>query len=275
MTLGTRWTWEEKVAKVWPSILGNSLCNQTFTECESDRGINPATGFDDSLRAEQDTWNYWSRHGGLRYQVTDELMVYGSYTRSFRAGGFNLRASNTIPLSPYDEERIDAYEFGLKGDWLDNTLRTNLVGFYNRGNDIQRTILVGVIQDQKNAAKGHVAGVEGEVTWLPIEGLTLNSTVGWVDAEYDSFSGVCSTQTVGPCTKGAQLIADLNVSNPGEGSGTGGLWVPGDIPGGVRARARLRLRSRVDLERERKVRVPGSCARGGDVGSAGLGILAG
>ena len=233
MTLGTRWTWEEKVAKVWPSILGNSLCNQTFTECESDRGINPATGFDDSLRAEQDTWNYWSRHGGLRYQVTDDLMVYGSYTRSFRAGGFNLRASNTIPLSPYDEERIDAYEFGLKGDWLDNTLRTNLVGFYNRGNDIQRTILVGVIQDQKNAAKGHVAGVEGEVTWLPIEGLTLNSTVGWVDAEYDSFSGVCSTQTVGPCTKGAQLIADLNVSNPGEGSGTGGLWVPGDIPGGV------------------------------------------
>ena len=86
------------------------------------------------------------------------------------------------------------------------------MAFYNRGNDVQRTILTGVGQDQKNAAKNHVAGVEAEVWWLPIEGLTLNTTVGWVDAEYDGFAGVCSTQTVGPCAKGANLIADLNIT---------------------------------------------------------------
>ena len=224
LTLGTRFTWEEKVGNVYPSTLGDSLCNQEFTECLYG---------DSRRRKDQDTWDYWSHHAGLRYQVNDDLMVYASYTRSFRAGGYNLRASSEIPFSPYDEERIDAYEVGLKGDWLNNTLRTNLTGFYNRGNDIQRTILTGVIQDQSNAAKGHVAGFEGEVWWLPIEGLTLNTTVGWVDAEYDGFAGVCSGQTIGGCAKGTALINDLNISNPGEGSGAGGLWVSGDIPPGV------------------------------------------
>ncbi len=224
MTLGTRYTWEEKVGNVYPSTLGDSLCNQEFTECLYG---------DPRRRQDQDTWDYWSHHAGLRYQVNDDLMVYGSYTRSFRAGGYNLRASSEIPFSPYDEERIDAYEVGLKGDWLNNTLRTNLTGFYNRGKDIQRTILTGVIQDQSNAAKGHVAGFEGEVWWLPIEGLTLNTTVGWVDAEYDNFAGVCSEQTIGACAKGTALIADLNVTNPGEGSGEDGLWVNSDVPAGV------------------------------------------
>ena len=192
LTLGTRWTWEEKVAVVFPFSLGNSLCNATFTECVGD----------ERRRDDQDTWNYWSRHAGLRYQINDDLMVYGSYTRSFRAGGYNLRADIRIPFSPYDEERIDAYELGFKADWLDNTLRTNLSAFYNRGDDIQRTIFVEFIQDQLNAAKAHVAGVEAEVTWLPIEGLTLNSTGGWVDAEYDSYTGVCNgLQTTGPCSK--------------------------------------------------------------------------
>ena len=192
LTLGTRWTWEEKVAVVFPFSLGNSLCNATFTECVGD----------ERRRDDQDTWDYWSRHAGLRYQINDDLMVYGSYTRSFRAGGYNLRADIRSPFSPYDEERIDAYELGFKADWLDNTLRTNLSAFYNRGDDIQRTIFVEFIQDQLNAAKAHVAGVEAEVTWLPIEGLTLNSTVGWVDAEYDSYAGVCNgTQATGPCSK--------------------------------------------------------------------------
>ena len=62
----------------------------------------------------------------LSWKPIDDLLVYGSYSRGYKAGGFNLDRSalgnpvtfsvaNIDPTSlQFDEETVDAYELGLK-----------------------------------------------------------------------------------------------------------------------------------------------------------------
>ncbi|QZD91188.1 TonB-dependent receptor [Qipengyuania aurantiaca] len=62
----------------------------------------------------------------LSYKPVDDLMVYASYSRGYKAGGFNLDRSalgnpvtfNVANIDPatlqFDEETVDAYEIGMK-----------------------------------------------------------------------------------------------------------------------------------------------------------------
>ncbi|MGB3754739.1 MAG: TonB-dependent receptor [Parerythrobacter sp.] len=62
----------------------------------------------------------------LSYKVTPDLLLYGSYSRGYKAGGFNLdRSALSNPLFlnvnaldvgslQFDEETVDAYEIGAK-----------------------------------------------------------------------------------------------------------------------------------------------------------------
>ena len=64
--------------------------------------------------------------GILSWKPIDDLLVYGSYSRGYKAGGFNLDRSalgNPVTLDvdaldpaslQFDEETVDAYEIGLK-----------------------------------------------------------------------------------------------------------------------------------------------------------------
>ncbi len=177
LTGGLRWTWEEKVAVADPLSTGAALCDIEFLRCRQT--------FQD-----QDTWDFVSSHLGVRWQATEDLLLYGTFNRSFRSGGFNLRSFVEFGPGPYGDERVDAWEVGMKGDWLDSTLRTNVSGFYNRRTDKQTTVLIGVQQDVRNDATMHLAGVEAEVLWAPITGLTIATSGGWIDAEYDNFGSL-------------------------------------------------------------------------------------
>jgi iron complex outermembrane recepter protein len=66
----------------------------------------------------------------VSYKPTDDLMVYGSYSRGYKAGGFNLdRSALKVPILPFggqagtqalvgglqfDPETVNAFELGLK-----------------------------------------------------------------------------------------------------------------------------------------------------------------
>lgn len=58
----------------------------------------------------------------LSYKPVDRLLVYASYSRGYKAGGFNLDRSAFNPLAPsvndliFEPETVDAYEAGAKFD---------------------------------------------------------------------------------------------------------------------------------------------------------------
>ena len=125
-------------------------------------------------------------------------MVYASYSTGDQAGGFSLTATSQSQMSPYSPEQAQAFEAGLRSEWLDHRLRVNLTGFWNNYSDLQigafRPVTGGTGQQAfiANSAFERARGVELEATALPIKGLRLNASIGYLDAQYTSFKAALS-----------------------------------------------------------------------------------
>ncbi|MEP5937249.1 MAG: TonB-dependent receptor [Erythrobacter sp.] len=141
-----------------------------------------------------DTWSNFGPKVGFDYRLTDDALVYGSYSKGFKSGGFSVRGSTATALGPFDEESVDAFEIGLKADWFDNRLRTNIAIFQSNYSDLQRTVIRSSTDPNNpqetitdNAANATVKGIEMEVTAVPVDGLQLDFSMGYIDAKYDEF----------------------------------------------------------------------------------------
>ena len=97
--------------------------------------INSANGSFSDKKKESE----WSGTAVLSYKPTDDLMVYGSYSRGYKAGGFNLdRAPLFSPVTlgsttdldvlKFDPEKVDSFEIGAKFDG--RRIDVNVAAFY-------------------------------------------------------------------------------------------------------------------------------------------------
>ena len=129
------------------------------------------------------TFEAFTGRVGADWQIDDARMLYASFGQGFKSGGFN----NTGCDEPYDPEFLDAYEAGLKSEWLDRRLRINLAGFFYDFDDIQVQKIEGLRTFIINAASAEVKGAELEAFGILYEGLTLDATLAWLDAEYTEF----------------------------------------------------------------------------------------
>jgi len=139
-----------------------------------------------------ESWDEFSPKIGLDYRVNDDVLTYVVYSEGFRSGGFNGRNQNLANIGPFDPESVKNYEVGMKGDFLEQTLRLNLAAFYNEYDDKQEEIIEpdgfgGSNTVVRNASSAEIAGVEAEMTWVATADLLFNANLGYLDAEYDDF----------------------------------------------------------------------------------------
>jgi outer membrane receptor protein involved in Fe transport len=74
---------------------------------------------------------------GLQYDVSDNVMVWTVYSEGYRVGGTNRgRGTPTLPLF-YDSDLIENMEFGLKSNWMDDTVQFNATMYQMEWNDMQ------------------------------------------------------------------------------------------------------------------------------------------
>jgi iron complex outermembrane receptor protein len=152
--------------------------------------FGPAGNCSGSADFGQFTWR-----ASLDYEIADGQLVYASYNKGFRSGGFNGRASGPTTLGPYDPETVDAYEVGLKADWLDKTLRTNISAYYSEYNNKQEEIVQrsapGAASPQetvvRNASSATIKGVEIELIAQVTTALTFSTALTYTDAKFNSF----------------------------------------------------------------------------------------
>ena len=130
----------------------------------------------------------------LEYNLDDSKLLYVAHRHGYRAGGFGARATTQAVLStPYNPEKVDDFEIGLKADWHMNNmyLRTNIAGFYANYKDIQRTVTnpnVAPVQTVvTNAAKARVKGVEVDLLFSPLEGLDFTLAYAYTDAGFKRY----------------------------------------------------------------------------------------
>jgi iron complex outermembrane receptor protein len=123
---------------------------------------------------------------GVDYKLSDDAMVFASFTKGFKSGGWNARVTDPRDFVLYRPESVTSIEVGLKSTWLDNSLRLNLTYFDARYKDFIVTAINPATNSfiTVNAAKMHNRGVEGELAWQPQEAVTFFANFGTNDAKY-------------------------------------------------------------------------------------------
>jgi iron complex outermembrane recepter protein len=152
-------------------------------------------GGESALFRDDLTVNNFSGKIGLDYSVNDNLLLYGSIGTGFKSGGYNgALASSFLQLTPYDEEELTSYELGIKATLLEGFMQVNAATFFY---DYQDKQVISTINDPVfgplaalvNVPESEVFGAELEGSWLPVEGLTVNFGLAYLDTEVKKYKG--------------------------------------------------------------------------------------
>jgi iron complex outermembrane receptor protein len=138
-----------------------------------------------------ESWASFSPKLGLEYSWTPQLTQYAYVAKGFKAGGFDNRApTRAAALQGFDPENVITYESGLKGDFLQGRLRSNIAVFYNDYRDLQTNAWDPAISAnlRTNVGSAHSYGIELENTALLLNDLTLTANLGYLKAQYDDFA---------------------------------------------------------------------------------------
>jgi len=175
VTVSGRYTWEDKQFSLSPP--GFNLAPPVFAPFVAD-----SASFHD-----------FTPKLGLDYKVNADQMLYVSYSKGFKAGGFNGRSNTTTGIGPYQPEKVTAYEAGYKSEWFERRLRANAAIFYNDYTDMQVEAIVqsaaGAGQETlvKNVGNARTQGVEFEGTAVLSPQFSIDAAAGYLDARYTRF----------------------------------------------------------------------------------------
>ncbi|MEM6583011.1 MAG: TonB-dependent receptor [Pseudomonadota bacterium] len=138
----------------------------------------------------------WLPRGAITYHVTQELSVFVSAARGYRAGGTYLQnvidgTVGGVVVREFDPEYLDDYELGFRFLGLDNRLRFNGNLFYSLYKDQQVRVNgpSGTTFDEEilNAARSRSYGLELETSYYLNEALGLYASIGLLNAEFEDF----------------------------------------------------------------------------------------
>lgn len=140
---------------------------------------------------------------GLEYQLTPSHLLYASYSRGYKSGGYTAHNSgNQLAIAPFDPESVNAFEVGFKSDITDR-LRLNGALFYYGYHDQQ---VLGLSYSQQsnslvgafvNAPRSRITGGELELLWHPLQGFEVQQYLGYKEGKYtDDFNAVNGAATL-------------------------------------------------------------------------------
>jgi iron complex outermembrane receptor protein len=158
----------------------------------------------------------------IRQDLSDDVNVYASVNRGFKAGSFSLQNLANPPTRP---QYIMAYEVGLKSELFERRLRLNLAAYHYDIDDYQVRSVLGGTTLQLNAGQVKVDGLDLEFEAVPTERLRLFGGFTLLNSRFDSFTNsLFYYANPAVCTVAKPGVAPPGVT-PGRSTGapTGGL----------------------------------------------------
>ncbi len=128
----------------------------------------------------------------LRWEASDDVMTYASFSQGHKTGGFSDRIGSPTQDFEFDAENVDALELGAKMNLLDGRMTLNAALYHMAIEDMQlSTQLPGAIPafSVDNAADSTSQGLEIDSVWSVNDVLSLGANVAFTDASFDSFPG--------------------------------------------------------------------------------------
>lgn len=198
--LGDRWTADfggrfTHDSKKFGAVLNN------IDDDGNDNTPNITLYLDESRR-----FDYWTWRTGLRFEVTDENMVYASVSSGKKSGGMDLILGDLVnpdgsvvpfaDVTDFDIEEITAYELGNKGTLWDERARYDVALFYNDWKDILMPQILdadpetGTPFEQPEGVDltggdATTFGVEVSLNLFLTENWSVDLGGSWTKAEYD------------------------------------------------------------------------------------------
>jgi iron complex outermembrane recepter protein len=120
----------------------------------------------------------------LDHHLTEDTMVYASFNRGFKAGGFN---TGSIPDPAYGPETLNAYEIGIKTDLLERRLRLDLSGFHYDYRSIQVQKIEGAATGIINGGAAKLNGADLDLKFVASEALNFDLSAEYLNAYFTSF----------------------------------------------------------------------------------------
>ena len=127
----------------------------------------------------------WTPAISADYKITDNTLIYASYSKGFKNGGFSQRIFPAEIATPsFTPEFVESYEIGLKNELFDRRLRLNIAAFLSDYSDIQIVVNEGIAPKVRNAGAGRIKGFEIEGEAAPIDQVRVTFGLGYLDAYY-------------------------------------------------------------------------------------------
>ncbi|WP_264551722.1 TonB-dependent siderophore receptor [Flavobacterium sp. N2038] len=173
---GIRWSWQE--AEV-----------TTYKETSTGAG-NPEKAVPTVTPKRLD--NAFSPKVGLVYQPLKDMSLFASYSSSFTPN-----TGTTIDLQPLEASIIDQYEAGIKKDFWNGALSTNVTVYQITNSNLAQTAefladgtTLNTDTTKKTLGGGTKSkGVEIDITAKPVEGLSIIGGYSYNDMRYTNTSG--------------------------------------------------------------------------------------
>ncbi|MDC0306205.1 TonB-dependent receptor, partial [Akkermansiaceae bacterium] len=133
---------------------------------------------------------YFSPSLGATYVVNSETSVFARTSLSYKPQGFTAFSDNAV-TTDFDEEQSLETEIGVRYQSPDQSLGGELRGYFKQIDDYQLNQSIPMTTDFiiANADRVKALGVEGEVIWKPVSGLTVQASAGWNQIEFEEHTG--------------------------------------------------------------------------------------
>jgi iron complex outermembrane receptor protein len=166
-----------------------------YTDEEKDLGYSisdTSTLFTNGTEKDSRSESNWAPKISLNWTPGADLLVYASYGKAFKSGGWNTDFVNDLDALPFDGEEAESIELGVKSTFAGDRVRLNAAVFDSTNSDFQVQSFVqlpngGTVLTITNAAEVTSRGFEADLQWLATDWLRLWATYGYTDAEFDSF----------------------------------------------------------------------------------------
>lgn len=153
----------------------------------------------------EETYNTWLPRLNAKYELTDDVNIYGSVAKGAKPGGFNV-GSVIDAVRPFGQEKIWTYELGAKGNIAGRLISFDASLYYSDWRDVQvTTICYGTLNptfpaDAEcptaaasslnyiiNADRAEVKGADFGLVIRPADALTLNINYAYADSKFKDF----------------------------------------------------------------------------------------
>ena len=161
----------------------------------------------------------------VTFKATDDVMIYGSVGKGFKAGGFITLAGTPIDFAKFEPEKLLSYELGVKSKLLGGNLVLNgNVFFMENTNKLFTTLepdvrsITGTSLRASNNSDAESKGVELEAQLAVGEYLRMSALYTYTNAKYTRFAPI-TTGTLGIAVAGNCTIGEVAAApNPTTGA---------------------------------------------------------